>query len=317
MNLAKLESVDIRSQWKREERDFTPWLAQEENIQVLGDALGLELEVEGTEVAIGSFEADIVARDADGRRVIIENQLNRTDHKHFGQLLTYAAGLEAKIVIWVCAEIADEHRQALDWLNEQTAEDVAFFACEIELWRIDGSRPAPRFKVVSSPNQWSKVVRSRAADGPLTPAKSLHLEFWTAFKGHCESKNSFLRLRTPRPQHWYSLSIGRSGFQISLTANTQLKRVGCEIYIRGGNAKRAFAALAEHTDELESRLGTLQWQELPEGQDCRIVLYREGDPGRRDAWQDLHEWLRTTAEAFHNGFGPLIKALAFDDDTAS
>ena len=309
MGLGKFQAVDIRSQWKNEEYDFTPWLAEEANIQVLADELGLDLEVEGIEVPIGSFKADIVARDADGRRVIIENQLDKTDHKHLGQLITYASGIEARILIWVCSQVTDEHRQAIDWLNDVTSADVAFFACEIELWRIDDSSPAPRFKVMSSPNDWFKVVKSGPAPDSLSPTKAGHLSFWNGFKEHMTQCSSQLKLRTPRAQHWYSLAVGRSKFHLSLTTNTQARRIGCELYIRGTQAKAAFGSLYDDQVAIEAVLGELEWQELPEGQDCRIIQYHDGDSKDAAQWGDLHAWLKDRAEAFHGEFGPRVKGL--------
>ena len=309
MALGKIESVDIRTHWKNEEYDFTPWLARDENIQVLGEAISLDLEVEGTEVRIGSFKADIIARDGDSRTVIIENQLNKTDHKHLGQLITYASGIDAKIVVWVCREVTDEHRRAVDWLNEVTIADVSFFACEIELWQINESLPAPRFNVVASPNDWSKTVKSGPSAESLSPTKASHLEFWNSFKEFMTNSGSDLRLRTPRPTHWYSIAIGRSKFQISLTTNTQSKRIGCELYIRGSSAKAAFAGLHAKRELIEDSLGKLDWQELPEGQDCRIIKYRNGDSKRESEWVELHSWLRDQTEAFHKTLGPLVKKL--------
>ncbi len=312
MKLAQLEPVDIRSCWKNEESDFTPWLAREENIQVLAEALGLDIEVEDTEVPIGSFRADIVAKEAevgDGRRVIIENQLSKTDHKHLGQLITYASGLEATIVVWVCTEVTEEHRQAIDWLNDVTTAGVAFFACEIELWRIGDSEPAPRFNVVARPNDWSKAVKGAPSPKSLSPTKRAHLDFWNGFKEFMSNSDTPLRLRTPRPQHWYALAVGRSKFSLSLTTNTQSRRIGCELYIRGPMAKRAFALLLEDREAIERVLGSLDWQELPEGQDCRVIQYRDGNSKEQSEWPEIHGWLKQTAEAFHRELGPRVKKL--------
>lgn len=309
MDLGKIDSVDIRTHWKNEEYDFTPWLAKETHIQVLAEAIGLDLEVEGTEVPIGSFKADILARDAEGRTVIIENQLGKTDHKHLGQLITYASGIDARIVIWVCKEVTEEHRQAVDWLNEVTTAGVAFFACEVELWRIDDSRPAPRFKVVSSPNDWSKSVKSGPTVESLSPTKAAHLEFWNAFKEYMTNSESELRLRTPLAQNWYSIAVGHSKFHLSLTTNTQAKRVGCELYIRDASAKLAFSELRKDREAIEDTLGVLDWQELPDGQDCRIIQYRDGDSKKQKEWPELHEWLKDRVESFHGVFGPRVKTL--------
>lgn len=311
--LGKLESVDIRLLWQNEERDFTPWLAKDANIQLLADEIGVDLEVEDIEVFIGSYKADIVAQDSEGRKVIIENQLSKTDHKHLGQLITYASGLGARLVIWVCTEVTDEHRQAVDWLNEVSTADVAFFACEIELFKIGDSLPAPSFKIVSSPNDWSKAVRSTPDIDSLSPTKKLHLEFWNGFKEFATNSGTSLRLRTPRPQHWYPIAVGRSKFSVNLTTNTQTRKVGCELYIRGKNAKKAYSLLEKAREDIDRELGELSWQELPEGQDCRIIKYRTGNTKNNKDWPEIHQWLMEQAEAFFTTFSPRIKNLDLDN----
>ena len=151
--LARLEAVDPRTCWKNEAADFTPWLAEAENIKLLGDTIGLDLELEAQEKGVGPFRADLLCKSTvDDSFVLIENQLERTDHSHLGQLLTYAAGLQAVTIVWIAHKMTDEHRAALDWLNEVTNSQINFFGLEIELWKIERSPLAPRFNVVSKPN---------------------------------------------------------------------------------------------------------------------------------------------------------------------
>ena len=172
--LGKLKKVDLRTYWKSEDRDFTPWLAEEENIKELSDAIGIDLEVEQVEQRIGNFNADIIARDTFvGSKIVIENQLEKTDHKHLGQIITYAAGIEADIMIWICKKATEEHTQAVDWLNTHTNEDVHFFLCEIELYVIGDSKPAPKFNVIAKPNEWAKQVKSQTR--ATTPSKKAEL----------------------------------------------------------------------------------------------------------------------------------------------
>ena len=172
--LGRLRKIDPRKYWKTEDRDFTPWLAEEENIQELSDALGIELEVEQVEQRIGSFNADIIARDSSVQsKIVIENQLEKTDHKHLGQIITYAAGIEADIMVWICKKATDEHTQAVDWLNSHTNEDIHFFLCEIELYTIGDSEPAPKFNVVAKPNEWAKQIKSQTSG--ITPSKKAEL----------------------------------------------------------------------------------------------------------------------------------------------
>ena len=164
--------------WEDEARQFTPWLALPENLKLLGDAIGIELEFEATESRVGIFKADIVAKEVGtDDRVIIENQLENTDHDHLGKLLTYAAGLGAKVVVWVAEKISDDHRRALDWLNEITGESFSFFALEIELWRINDSAPAPKFNLVCRPNDWAKSLTGTDGVGEPTETKLSQLEF--------------------------------------------------------------------------------------------------------------------------------------------
>lgn len=307
--LGKLDSVPVRTLWKNEEQDFTPWLAKDENIQILSDEIGVDIEVESTEVFIGSYKADIVAKDYDGNSIIIENQLGKTDHKHLGQLITYASGVEARFIIWICTEVTDEHRKAIDWLNEVTHSDIGFFACEIELWRIGDSLPAPKFHIIASPNNWAKMVKESPSTKQLTGTKQEHLEFWNGFKSYMEDNKTELRLRTPRPQHWYTIAIGRSKFQISLTRNTQANTVACEIYIQGEDAKQAFYLIHSNKASVESALGALEWMELPDRQDCRIVQVRQCNAKNKPEWPEIYSWLKERSESFHEVFSPVIRGL--------
>lgn len=186
VTLGRLESVDPRQAWSSEAGHFTPWLALPENMALLGEAIGLELEVEAQEKNVGPFRADILCRNTvDGSWVLVENQLERTDHTHLGQLITYAAGLDAVTIVWVARAITEEHRAALDWLNRATNDKINFFGLEIELWRIGSSPLAPKFNVVSKPNDWTQTVLDAARGieaGEVTPTKQLQLQFWTQLR---------------------------------------------------------------------------------------------------------------------------------------
>lgn len=313
-SLGRLEQVELREFWPDEARDFTPWLAQEENLGLLSSTLGIELELEDIEVFIGSFKADIVARDiSSDTKVIIENQLEKTNHDHLGKIITYASGVDAKSVIWIAKEFSEEHRRALDYLNENAAPNLRFFGIEIQLWKIGGSPAAPLFKVIASPNEYAAVIK-KEEQKELSDTKVFYLEFWNGFKDYCREKGTFLRVRKPRPQHWFAMAVGRSKFTLSLTASLQKRRLGCEIYIRGVNAKRAYRLLEQNKQAIEEQTGHLEWQELPDGQDCRIVLYRaEVDISDEANWADAFAWLKSEAELFHNTFSPRIRALPLLD----
>ncbi len=238
----------------------------------------MELEVEAQEKNVGPFRADILCKDTDsGSWVLVENQLERTDHIHLGQLLTYAASLHAVTIVWVAAMFTDEHRATLDWLNDITDDRFRFFGLEIELWQIDGSSPAPKFNIVSKPNNWSRSVNQYARQirgGTLTRLEEAQIRFWTALKSAFESRNSSIRSKEPRPQHWTTYGIGRTGFNISATINSRQNRMGVEINLSGNEAKPHFHLLHRQKDAIEKSIGqNLQWMELPQKNTSRIVLF--------------------------------------------
>ena len=183
--LGRLSRVDLRDIWVSESSDFTPWLARDENLEILGETLGIDLELEAQEKSVGPFRADILCKDiGTGSWVLVENQLERTDHSHLGQLLTYASGLEAVTIVWIAARFTEEHRSTLDWLNKITDESFRFFGLEVELWRIGDSPAAPKFNIVSKPNDWSRSVAqaARAIDeSELSDTRLKQRSYWDAF----------------------------------------------------------------------------------------------------------------------------------------
>ena len=206
--LGRLQKVELRTVWSKEDIDFTPWLAEPENLVLLGEDIGFQLELASKEAPVGPFRADILCKDVEGDHwVLVENQLERTDHMHLGQLLTYAAGLNAVSVVWVAQRFTDEHRAALDWLNEITDERFNFFGLEIDLWRIAGSPVAPKFNVISKPNDWVRAVTagaSRAEPKALTAAKLLQRRFWTGFREYVLETAGWVSTTRPRPGSGFS-----------------------------------------------------------------------------------------------------------------
>jgi hypothetical protein len=312
-----MEQVELRQVWEDEARDFTPWLASEEGLALLSDTIGRELELVKREASVGPFNADVLARDVDEEEhfVVIENQLGKTNHDHLGKLIAYASGLNARTVVWIAESFTDEHRQAVDWLNENMGNSVAFYALQIELWRIGNSLPAPQFRVVSSPNLYESTVRGHISE-ELSETKQDYLRFWEELREYFQSQKTFLQLRKPRPQHRYNIALGRSRFNLALTVSSRMKRTGCEVYISGANAKQAFEMLKAKRSEIEKELGVeLEWQPLEEKEACRIVLYRNGDIYNTQQRQELKEWFLKTAEQFHKVFSPRIKALQLPRET--
>jgi hypothetical protein len=308
-NLGRLEKVDMRGVWNSEARDFTPWLAQEDNLALLGEVLEIDLELESQEKSVGPFRADILCKDtATGHWVLIENQIERTDHTHLGQLLTYAAGLKAVTIVWIAAQFTDEHRAALDWLNEVTNEDVNFFGLEIELWKIGDSPAAPKFNVVSKPNEWVRTVSLPPA---ATETNQLQLEYWTQFHDFIKLRNSPVRPQKPLPQHWMNFALGKSHVFMEAVINTRDKRLRAGIVIGGSNAKRYFSTLYNEREQYETPLGQeLDWVEAPDKKHSYIYIHRlASDPADRSRWIEYFTWMAEQLEALNKVFRPVVKDL--------
>lgn len=311
-NLSKLVRVPLNEAWKHEAAEFTPWLAQTENLNALADALGLsELVRVATEHWVGDFKLDILCTDGD-EQVIIENQLEEANHKHLGQIITYAAGVGAKKVIWVAESFRPEHSAAFEFLNENTTDNLGFFAVEIELWRIGDSALAPKFEVVVKPNDWVKSGREQAhAASSASPTKQLQQKFWIALTGRLPKSSSHIRPQKPRPQHWLNNSIGRSGFGLNIIANTRDERLGVELWIPGVEAKKHFANLLAKKTEIEGKLGfELDWQELPDAKGCRIASwYPQASIEDESRWDEYLDWLTQRLVKMDEVLRPIVKNL--------
>ncbi|MDD5024483.1 MAG: DUF4268 domain-containing protein [Methanoregula sp.] len=313
----RLESVDLRPHWESESGNFTPWLAQTENILLLGDSLGIDLEVISQEQPVGFFKADILAKDTiNDRYVIIENQLEKTDHIHLGQLITYAAGLDAVIIVWISPNFRDEHRAAIDWLNRITNENITFFGIQIELWRIGDSLPAPRFNIVAKPNDWEKNIQNSIDSTHLTETELMLLEYWNQFKGSTEEKGSTLKIQKPYHQNWIYVSLGTRHFKIACRVNSQKKWIAVTLWISGENRKSIFYELKQKYEILSYQTISpdLHWDERPTKKDCMVELLRKDvDPNNRQDWPSQHEWLRGMSEKFHDFFEGKIQSIKSED----
>lgn len=320
--LGRLESVELRKAWKHEATEFTPWLANKENIALLGEVIGLELDVQSVETAVGPFSADILCKDmARDQYVLIENQIERTDHKHLGQLLTYAAGLHAVTIVWIAARFTEEHRAALDWLNDITGEDFSFFGLEIELWRIGDSDMAPKFNIISKPNDWSKSVREFTEDGKLSEIQQMQLEFWTRFKRYME-ENSKLKTVRPRGQPLMPFNIGRTDFWISAIFSTWDQEadnpqgvIRVELRIsHKEHASEYFQLLERVRTEIEAEFGgPLIWHNPPEMNSCRVYVRKPVDVFDRKQWDDYCFWLKDNIERIRQVFAERIRKLDLGD----
>lgn len=319
--LGTLKRIEnLKEVWEHEATSFTPWLALEENIGLIAEAVGLEeLSVEAQEKSVGPFRADILCKDLlNDRYVLIENQLERTDHTHLGQILTYAAGLGACTIVWIAKTFTDEHRAALDWLNEITDERFHFFGLEIELWRIGSSSIAPKFNVISKPNDWTRTVQTAAKEleaANLTPRDLLLKEFWGQLRTELELKKCRVRTQSPLPQSWTNAALGRSGISLVAVATVQKRSIRVQVLLNGPNRQAFFRQLQSMRTEIESEIGvSLQWNENPDKQESHIRLTKEGaDLTVREAWPELITWMREKLEAFHNAFSRRARDL----DTSS
>lgn len=310
--LGRLERVNLREAWESEPRDFTPWLAQEANLAVLSETLNMELEAVGQEQSVGLFRADILCQDtADDSWVLIENQLERTDHTHLGQLLTYAAGLETVTIIWVASTFSDEHRAALDWLNEITDHKFRFFGLEIELWRIGESTPAPKFNIVSRPNNWSRTTQ-RVINREIPSSGLQHLQFWTQLRGHLEETASHVKMtRTPRNQHHADFGIGKSGFRLSAVRYSREKRISVQLQLRSPYAKAHFEPLQQVRSEIENEVGhALTWLEQPDSNlYSRVSSNHDCDPADEKNWPEQINWTADTLQKFDLAFRQRVKEI--------
>lgn len=293
--LKKIE--DLRTVWKNEERDFSAWLSKTENLALLGNEIGIDLLLEEREASVGNGSVDILAsEDGTGRKVIIENQLSDSNHDHLGKIISYAAGKDAKVIVWVVKKAKEEHQSAINWLNENTQEEIGFFLVEIELYQIGDSLPAPKFNIVERPNEWAKAMRS---ERDHSDTKQLQFSFWQAFREYA-MKTDFVHsftLRKARPQHWYDIGIGMSEAHISLTVNTQKKKIAASIYIP--DDKQLYAKFEQEKDSIEKELGCkLDWQPIPEGKAARIGIEKSADLKSTSSWPEYFDWLLNLSRSF-------------------
>lgn len=307
---AKLGSMtqitNLRSVWPNEASDFTPWLA--ENMELLNEATGLSLELVEQESAVGSFSLDVLAQDTEtGANAVIENQLEDTNHDHLGKLLTYAAGKEAKYIIWIVKAAREEHRAAIEWMNSNTVDGVGFFLIEIQLWSIDGSAPAPKLNVVEQPNDWAKIIK-RPSGSQGGAAVQFKYDYWTAFNDYAFQNTTFASVfnrHKASSGHWYTLNIGSSEAHISLLVNTKANVIAVELSIT--NSKALYDSLAVHKDEIESAVGTkLDWRRLDKKKACRILLEKAADLKDSEEQKEQFEWFIENALAFKKAFSKYL-----------
>lgn len=302
MKLSKLTKLPLRTIWKHEALDFTQWLATPESLELLSETIGMDIINAQTEVGVGQFNVDILAEDENGHKVVIENQLEPTNHDHLGKLITYASGLDAEVCVWVVSRARQEHEQAVNWLNENTTEGANFFLIEVEAWKIGDSLPAPRFNIVAKPNDWAKTIKQTSSGNKVTDLKLRQQAFWDKLRDYGEQNAKHIKSwQKALPQHWYNITIGSSKAKLAATINSKANQVAVEVYIY--DSKELYHKIFEHKDEIESKLGLkLDWQELPGKKASRIILTHNGDFDNEQDEARLIRWLCDTADDFASVF---------------
>lgn len=303
INLGKLKEIkDLRRVWPHEALDFTPWLAEDENLALLSDAVGLEITVDETESSVGDFNVDIYAVETGtDRKIIIENQLEDTNHDHLGKLITYASGKSADIIIWVVKRAREEHRAAIEWLNNHTDEDIAFFLVEIKLYQIGSSEIAVKFEVVEKPNDWTKEIKRNISTSPTHQAR---YDYWVAFNEYAFKNAIFAKTfnkRKASTDHWMTLSVGSSACFISLSQIRKYNHIIVEWYI--SNDKELYHKLYANKEVIENEMGVqLEWNELPDKKASRILVYKTVDFEDKDSWTEQFAWMQDMALKMKKAF---------------
>lgn len=307
MDLGILKIITPRKKWNNEARDFTPWLA--EHVDELGKAVGIELEIENVEVAVGPYSADILAKDTGtGKFVVIENQLEKTDHDHLGKAITYASVLDASTVIWIATDFTEEHKKALDWLNDHTNDEFSFYGVQLELWQIDESKPALRFNIISKPNLAVRQAARSMAVEELSDKRKFQYDFWVRFRDKLAKTKKIPSLQTPRPQYWFDVALGKSDIHISNTCNTDENSVGIRIYIGNKIVDVMLPYLESRKDEIENALNeSLSWNPNPENRDKVILLLHSTDLSKPEKVNEAIDWLIEKTIKFRDVFSKIIR----------
>lgn len=305
--LGRLEEIkDLRKIWPHEASDFTPWLSQDDNIALLADAVRLDITVDETESSVGDFNVDIFATETGtDRKIIIENQLEDTNHDHLGKLITYASGKSADVIIWVVKHAREEHRAAIEWLNNHTDEKIGFFLCEIKLYKIGNSDPAVKFEVIEKPNDWAKEVKKSEYS---SETQQRRYEYWAAFEDYAfqnaEFSKNFNR-RKPSKDHWMDFGIGSSACHLAVLQIQKRNELGVELYIN--EDKDLFRSLFKNRSEIESETGLrFNWKELPERKASRIVIFESVDFSDKNQWSKQFDWVIDVMIKMKREFGKYI-----------
>lgn len=313
--LGRLEKVDLAEAWDKG-TEFSPWLTQEENLRQLSEVLGMRLEYVPQEKISGPFRGEVICREKDNpgdHWVLFQSQLDQTNNAQLGEMITHNAGLEQVSVVWIAAGFADQHKAALDWLNNVTNERCHFFGVELELWRINNSPVAPTFTVVCKPNDWTKRLE-------LNDQQQLQMDYWSAFRDVLAERKSKLQLKNPKAKSWAGFPIGKAGFDLWTFVNARDERIGIVLETYGGHAKAHFHLLKKEAEAIHRELAeNLEWDERPGKKGAYIMLRWHGvDPSDQSKWREQHAWLADKLLRFYDVMAPRVQELDateyFQDD---
>lgn len=313
-DFASLEAQDVREYWENEAQDFTPWLAEEiraEPVSELEDTLGLDLEVKEEEKSVGRYNVDILAEVVDdNRNVVIENQLNSSDHDHLGKSIAYASGVDADIIVWIAPRFYDEHRDAIQWLNENSREGVNLFAIQLKVWKIGKSDPAVRLNPAAEPSEWKE--KAQRPEGELNETEQLREEFWTEFRNQIEQQDTPLSPRKPYPEYYYNNPIGKAGLELQFTIKTSKNELGVGLVIR--DDAEAYWQLVEDREEIDTPFHqNVVWEEPEEtrsgNERSKIMVTKNVDVAEEERWDGYIEWMLENGEQFHDVFYDRLQRL--------
>jgi hypothetical protein len=304
--IGKLEAVPLRELWKHEERGFSAWL--EHNLEALGDRLGLRISPLEREKDVGPFHVDLLAEDEDHNRVVIENQLEQTDHKHLGQILTYLVNLEASAAIWITSDPRAEHERAIEWLNESSP--AAIYLVKLEAYRIGSSDPAPLFTVVAGPNAATKAVGREKKDWADRHIR--RHKFWSQLLERAKAITSVHASRSPCRDQSLSAGAGRAGisfvYYIKMNEGAVFVSVGSD---DPAENKRMFDYFRGHKDQIEKEFGAkLDWERM-DGMKTSVIYFtaiNKGLSADEKEWPEIQDAMIQRMDRLAKTFKPLIQS---------
>lgn len=312
--IGRIKKVPLRTLWEKEDKDFTQWL--EKNIEYLNDILDFDISIESREEKVGPFRVDLYGEDNHGNKVIIENQLEKSDHDHLGKLLTYLVNLEATTAIWITSDPTEEHIKVIDWLNEVTPDNIIFYLIKLEAIEIEGQPlAAPLFTIVEGPSLESKQIGEEKKE--FAQRHVLRKKFWTTLLERSKGRTRLFSNITPNTDHWLWTGSGKSGIAFSYLITN--KYAGCEVYLTKGKEEGStenpnklwFDQFYKQKEQIEKVFGqTLDWQRLDDKWAARIACHYPGLTLQdQEKWPEIQEKMIETMIRLEKAFRPFIDNL--------